>query len=187
MGFSTDGAQLGSFSCSPPPDSSSSSKPGVRWSLARVPSTTGSGLGSMSSSWRPRTWLGKGTLSCQVTGAEKSESVCVHLSVVAGSTSDFDGTEPAFTVWPFTLVTMLPNSWLEILRKTGINTRETQTSKKTISLGCGERRLRSLGSSTWRRGWRSHHPLSQSGAFGCRRRPRSSTHGSALEQHLGSL
>lgn len=169
MGFSTDDAQLSSFSCSPPPDSSSSSKPGVRWSLARVPSTTGSGLGSMSSSWRPRIWLGTGTLSCQVTGPEKFESVCVHLSAVAGLTSDFDGTELAFTVWPFTLLTMLSNSWLEILRKTEINTRvKTDTNfENTISLGYGKQRLRFFGSSTWRRGWRSHHPLSQSGAFGC--------------------
>lgn len=167
MGFSTDGAQLSSFSCSPPPDSSSSSKPGVRWSLARVPSTTGSGLGSMSSSWRPRIWLGTGTLSCQVTGPEKFESVCVHLSAVAGLTSDFDGTELAFTVWPFTLLTMLSNSWLEILRKTEINTRQTQTSKTQLALVmASSERLRFLGSSTWRRGWRSHHPLSQSGAFG---------------------
>lgn len=129
MGFSIDEAQLSSFSSSSPPNSSSTSKPGVRWSLARVPSTIGSGVGSMSSSWRPRISVGKESLSCQVTGPDKSKSVCVHLSTVAGLTSDFDGTEMAFTFWPFTLVTTLSNSWLEILRKIEINTRDTDFKK----------------------------------------------------------
>lgn len=129
MGFSIEDAQLCSFSCSSPPKSSSSSKPGVRWSLARVPSATGSGDGSMSSSWRPRISVEKESLFCQVTGPEKSESVCVHLSAVAGLMSDFDATELAFTFWPFTLLTMLSNSWLEILRKTEINTRDTDLKK----------------------------------------------------------
>lgn len=97
MGFSIDDAQLSSFSCSSPPNSSSSSKSGLRWSLAHGPSAAGSG--STSSSRRPRTSGGKRGSSCQVTGPKKSECVCVHLSAV-------DGTELASTCRPFTLVTM---------------------------------------------------------------------------------
>lgn len=131
IGSSTDDIQLSSFSCSPPPNSSSScsssssSKPGTRWSLARVPSAIDCAGGRASSSWRLWTCLGRGTLSCPVSGPERFKSVCVDLSTVAARELDFDGTELPFTLWPFTLVTVLSDSWLEIVKKTEINTKES--------------------------------------------------------------
>lgn len=123
MGSSTDAIQLSSFSCSPSPSSSSScsssssSKPGVRWSLARVPSAVGSPGGRASSRCRLWTCLGRGTLSCPVSCPEGVGSVCVDLSSVAGLGLDFATTELPFTLWPFTLVTKLSDSWLEMIQR----------------------------------------------------------------------
>lgn len=52
-----------------------------------------------------------------MSGPERFESVCVDLSTVAALELDFDGTELPFTLWPFTLVTVLSDSWLEIVKK----------------------------------------------------------------------
>lgn len=137
MGSSTDDIQLSSFSRSPPPSSSSScsssssSEPWMRWSLARIPSTTGSPGGRASSSCRLWTCLGRGTLSCPVSFPERVGSVWVDLSSVAGLGLDFTDTELPFTLWPFTLATMLSDSWLEIVQRLR-STQKSHTGKLHI-------------------------------------------------------
>lgn len=121
MGSSTEDVQLSSFSCSTPLSSSSScsssssSKPGTRWSLARVPSTTGPTGGRASSSCKLCTRLGRGILSCPLSCPGRVGSVWVDLSSVAGLGLGFKDTE--LPMWPFALVTMLSDSWLEIFQR----------------------------------------------------------------------
>lgn len=136
MGSSTDDVQLSSFSCSPLPSSSSScsssssSIPGTRWSLALFPSTIACPDGRASSRCRLCARLGAGTLSCPVSRPGMVGSVWVDLSSVAGL--GLGSADTGFPMWPFALVMMLSDNWLDTVQRFEINTEVKQADYVNI-------------------------------------------------------